>query len=412
VIAVSRNIFTWCPQLSGRPPRRFTCTMHWQRSLFSALALVTAAAQLPPSANRVQATSDRVKWVGRTIAQPDGSRLFDDVGVSATVVVDAKLTYLAVDIRDNCAGGYAGGGSRWLVTITTADGFTAAPNHRISTFWSSPYIPTYMLFTNQGGRCDPGCTYAGNTTIMLTRITESRVSVCDASGNLSVSAFASDGAFLAPPPPAGRFVEFIGDSITAGNLNDGATDGNELSRCGNIAMNDDITYSSGSLACLAEPMGLGCDTTWKAWGGITLPSMSWLYKYSWGWGVGELWSWAAQERRPDAVVINLGTNDRPSPPALNWQDIYVEFVQNISENYGGAANAPTFFLAYGPMTSEYEPFVTNVTKTLVGLGVKANTIDLTLEHPMTGCFGHPSFADNREIANKTKLQIASVMGWN
>jgi hypothetical protein len=44
-------------------------------------------------------------------------------------------------------------------------------------------------------------------------------------------------------------------------------------------------------------------------------------------------------------------------------------------------------------------------------GVSAHALDLTLPHPMTGCYGHPSAADHVEIAAKARPQIAAVMGW-
>ena len=100
--------------------------------------------------------------------------------------------------------------------------------------------------------------------------------------------------------------------------------------------------------------------------------------------------------------------DHPQPPDLPWQAIYVAFVLNISSSYRAA---PKFFLAYGPMTLQYEPIVKNVSLTLSALGVSATTLDLSLAHPMTGCFGHPSLADNIEIAAKAKPQIAAFMGW-
>ena len=68
-------------------------------------------------------------------------------------------------------------------------------------------------------------------------------------------------------------------------------------------------------------------------------------------------------------------------------------------------------ISFGPMTAEYQPNVVNVTAQLVAAGVRAHALDLTLPHPMTGCFGHPSAADNVEIAAKAKPQIAAVMGW-
>ena len=64
------------------------------------------------------------------------------------------------------------------------------------------------------------------------------------------------------------------------------------------------------------------------------------------------------------------------------------------------------------MTVEYEPIVKNISATLTALGVSATALDLSLPHSLTGCFGHPSMADNVEITAKAKPQIAAFMGWN
>ena len=128
------------------------------------------------------------------------------------------------------------------------------------------------MFSNPGGRCDPACTFDGVTTFTLTRLTESRLSGCSAQRNLSVVSFSSDGVFVAAPKPSGRRLEFIGDSISAGDLNDvGGGD----SRCANAAFNDDITLSSGAVLCRA----FGADCMYTAWGGITLPEMTQAGQY-------------------------------------------------------------------------------------------------------------------------------------
>lgn len=44
-------------------------------------------------------------------------------------------------------------------------------------------------------------------------------------------------------------------------------------------------------------------------------------------------------------------------------------------------------------------------------GLRVYALDLTLQHAMTGCYGHPSAADNVAIAAKAHGQIAEVMGW-
>lgn len=258
------------------------------------------------SVNTIPADSPLVRWLGRT--QPaNGSVFFDWEGVSASINLTWPFTWLTVDIDDFCGGGYAGGGSRWAVTITTADQFTAPPAHRIATFFSSPRARTQVMFQNQGGKCDPECNYGTYAVFTLTRLTESRVSGCGPTGNLSVAGFSSDGAFGPAPPPAARVLEFVGDSISAGDLNDG---GVGVPRCGNIVLNDDITLTSGAVAARA----LGADSYFTAWGGTTVPGMARQYNFTFsaggpGTGYG---AWDFAGHPVDAVVVNLCVQAAPS----------------------------------------------------------------------------------------------------
>ena len=157
--------------------------------------------------------------------------------------------------------------------------------------------------------------------------------------NLSVISFSTDGDFLPPPPPKTRKLEFIGDrqgfkmyvslsndtcvSITAGDLLDtgGAT------TCANAAWNDDITMSSGSRLCAPLTQGgFDADCMHTAWGGVTLGDKRWgmmqLYPFTFssGGGGSEYRPWTFSSFAADAVVINLGTNDRPAPNDTKWSD--------------------------------------------------------------------------------------------
>lgn len=383
------------------------------RWALNAAFLAVSVAQLPPSATTVSADSSAVRWMGRREADGSGAVFLDWEGVSASVTL-ANFTYLTVDIADACMGtSYVGGGTRWAVDITTSNPGVAPPRHRIATFFSLPYIKTYALFNNAGGACDPHCSFAGNSTFTLTRLTESRVSGCSQQGNLSVLAFSSNGAFLAPRAARSRAIEWIGDSISAGDLNDGAAaDGSAPALCGNIAMNDDITKTSGARLCQPPPTGFDAECYFTAWGGVTLGGMAGrLYESTFSaLGPGDAYgAWNFTQHRVEAVVVNLGTNDRPAPPALAWQARYAAFVQRAVALYG--APAPTFFLAFGPMTDEYQPFVHNISAVLTAAGIRAFPLNLSLPHALTGCFGHPSAADNVEIAAQARPQIAAAMGW-
>jgi hypothetical protein len=372
----------------------------------------TTAAVQPVRDNIVAADSPLVRWVGRTAAPGSGRVFFDWEGVSASLSL-TNFSYLVANIFDDCVGTGVGGGSRWLVTMDTANPNTASPSHRVSVFMTGPIVRLYYLFSVPGARCDPACDFGGTTTFTLTRLTESRLSGCGPGGNLSVVSFSSDGMFVSPPAAPGRRLEFVGDSITAGDLNDGQS-GDVV--CGNAAFNNDITYSTGGRLCLPISLGgFGADCMFSAWGGIRLGvgadwGMSKLYPNTFSAGGEDAYgAWEATAFPADGVVINLGTNDRPASPALAWQAAYAAFVTDVVARYK-RASFPVF-LAYGPMTSEYEPFVKNITATLVTAGVNAHALDLTLTHPMTGCYGHPSLADNVEIAAKARPQIAAVLGW-
>jgi hypothetical protein len=97
--------------------------------------------------------------------------------------------------------------------------------------------------------------------------------------------------------------------------------------CANAAWNNDITKSSGGQLC--APLSLGgfdADCMHTAWGGITLGDKRWgmtqLYPFTFSslGGGSEYRPWNFASFAADAVVINLGTNDRPSPNDTKWSD--------------------------------------------------------------------------------------------
>jgi len=313
------------------------------------LLAAAAAAAAAAAVSTISAASPLVRWTGRALSDANGSVFFDWEGVSAEVVLSGA-SFVTVDIVDACGGTAVGGGSRWDVHLTSDDPKAAPPFHKIQTFFSGPRVREYYLWANPGSRCDPGCSLAGQVTLRLTRATESRLSGCSASGgNMSVAAFTSDGVFQPPLPAAARRLEFIGDSISAGDLNQG--DGAAV--CANGAFNNDILSSVGGLLCSPAGVGNGSgwggsvDCTYTAWGGITLGGgggswgMADLYPFTFsaaGRDAYTPWAFPPPAAGGEAVVINLGTNDRPAPPAWAWIDRYVRC--------GFLACDPPFFPAF------------------------------------------------------------------
>ena len=343
-----------------------------------------------------------VSWVGRT--EPQGSSVFFDwEGVAATVTLAPSVRLLTATIVDNCGGTGVGGGSRWAVSMAPSDGRVTPADHRIALLYTDAAIQEYVLYSNPTAKCDPDCNFTGPTTFTLTRLTESRLSGCSAAGNLSVAAFASDVAFVPPPPPLPRLLEFVGDSISAGDLNAGflASGVGSPARCGNAAFNNDILLGYGAGLCRA----FGADCMHTAWGGITLQGMVPLYPFTFSsTGPGAGYSPYSFPRAADAVVVNLGTNGGDSAAGL------AAFAASIAKQYYRNSSL-ALFMAYGPMTASYQPSVVAAVANLTASGLRAFVLDLTLPHPMTGCFGHPSAADDVEIAAKAQPQIAQALGW-
>ena len=216
-------------------------------ALASASAALCAAAAAAPTT--IAASDPLVSWTGRTLAQGPAV-YFDWEGVSATVVLAPGASLLTATITDACAGTNAGGGSRWAVDMTAAPAVSPA-QHRVATFYTTATISQYVLFANPGARCDPDCDFTTPTVFTLTRLTESRLSGCRVGGNLSVTAFTADVAFAPPPPRAARLVEFVGDSISSGDLNAGfyASGTGSPAHCGNAAFNNDILLGYGASLC-------------------------------------------------------------------------------------------------------------------------------------------------------------------
>jgi hypothetical protein len=121
-------------------------------------------------------------------------------------------------------------------------------------------------------------------------------------------------------------------------------------------------------------------------------------------------NWDGKAFGAAGVVINLGTNDRPAPPGLAWQAKYTNLVNMVLHAYGDP-KLVVFLVYSGPMTSVYAPEVLNVTAQLKSSGVNVVGLNMTLAHAMTGCYGHPSAADNAEIAALVQPTIVQALNW-
>jgi lysophospholipase L1-like esterase len=153
------------------------------------------------------------------------------------------------------------------------------------------------------------------------------------------------GKMLAPPAPPKHRLEVIGDSISCGYGNEGANQNEHFTPATENAY---LTY--GAIAARK----LNADYTCVAWSGKkmwpdnTIPE---LYDRALPTDAGSAWDFSRQA--PDAVLINLATNDfgKENPDEKGWTDAYEAFIARARKNYPKAH----IYCAAGSMMSDNYP---------------------------------------------------------
>lgn len=223
------------------------------------------------------------------------------------------------------------------------------------------------------------------------------------------------------PAPLTRALAVIGDSITAGFGAGGTPPG-----CPNPAVyseDNDVTY--GRRIC--AHFGAACDVV--AWSGKGLyvnsptagtnETLPFYYRQALGAGQAPYAAtWAFSQFLPDAVIVNLGTNDyghgHDTGPAweANFTSAYVAFLAELALLHG-RPKLPVF-AAVGPLTARPTPQVLAAVAAHNAAGGRAVFLNLTLApgHGSRGCYGHPSAEDHAEMAALAEQAVAAELGWD
>lgn len=223
----------------------------------------------------------------------------------------------------------------------------------------------------------------------------------------------SRSALVAPPPPPKRWIEIIGDSITAGHGNEATDRGAPLT-----PDTENFLRTYGKLAADAFGAGLLAE----AWSGIRLnkgTSNDVTSPERWRWIVpndnrGE-WKFAV---KPDVVVVNLGTNDfnGNAPEEAEWKADYAAFLEDIRARYPQAI----VFLTNGPMLdAEKSARLQKWTDEFVAARNAAGdrklfTFYFAPQRMEDGIGGqwHPNLRTHAIMANKLITEIAAKTGWS
>lgn len=215
-------------------------------------------------------------------------------------------------------------------------------------------------------------------------------------------------------PPASRRIEYIGDSITAGYCNmckeypDAADYVKE-----SFAMSWPTLVSAALNASQHAVAWSGFGLVRNCCGGDT--HMPEVYQRTLASVSDGMQQWDFTKWVPDAVVINLGTNDNLNDQGIadRYEEEYIQFIKNISSFYqpANAGAGPVFFLACGPMSEAYCPYVMDVIDQLKDDYSVVFLDQRNLLNSSNQCCGHPDAAADQTIAEVTLPIIRDTMRW-
>jgi lysophospholipase L1-like esterase len=222
------------------------------------------------------------------------------------------------------------------------------------------------------------------------------------------------GAYLPSAPPPKRRLEVIGDSISAGYGNEG------VHPCAFTPATENQYLSYEAIAARA----LNAELYTEAWSGIGV-----IRNYE-GAGADVMpvryprtlperatSAWDFSKFVPDAVVINLGTNDfAKGDPGAAFQRAYSKFVGDLRSRYPAAR----FFLALGPMLkpADYRR-ASRYLKAVIAERASAGDENLALlefgiqnaKLDGLGCDYHPSLKTHQRMAEKLQAALKTELGW-
>jgi len=220
----------------------------------------------------------------------------------------------------------------------------------------------------------------------------------------------NSGGELLEPKHMARKLEIIGDSISVGYGNEAA---NEKQRFSVETENGTMSY--GAVAARALNAEFMC-IAWsgrKMWPNNTVPS---IYDLTLPTDTTSKWDFATW--KPDAVLINLATNDfgRSAPDESGWTTAYEQFVKRVRKNYPDAMiYVATGSMMNGASLTTLKEYLAKILADLKTDGeTRVKEIDFDPQDGAKDGLGadwHPSLKTDQKMAEKWESALEADLGW-
>lgn len=259
---------------------------------------------------------------------------------------------------------------------------------------------------------------AGSHQVALYRETEGK--------GFGYSVFSGFAAGVPGEPPAfsGRLIEVIGDSISAGYGNLGAEQhpGYGQDPSGGCVFETKtesayLAYAQVAARALNADASVLAGSGWGIYSdntGHTQNVMPALFANTLGQQALPAWTFVAQ---PQAVVINLGTNDSSAHTltADNFKPAYAAFLTTIRSKYPNALIlCAVGSMLYGADRTNAVQYIEELVAARAAQGDKdLKLLELGSQDPLqgTGCHWHPNVAEDARMAGLLVAELKASLGW-
>jgi len=234
-----------------------------------------------------------------------------------------------------------------------------------------------------------------------------------AQGESQLLALTTDGTLMDPPPGPGRLIEVIGDSISCGYGDLGKLADTECLST-ESAWDAYGTVAARALGAEVSTIAVSGRGLVRNYGGDTTGTMPMLYELTITNGSKPVWDFHIE---PQAVVINLGTNDisnSKGDPGAAFRDTYVALLQTVRQKY-----PHTFIvciiapLLTGTDLGTIRGYVMDAVaarNTAGDAGVEYLQIPPQASDKFA-CQYHPNVAEHQMMADQLTAELKAKLGW-